>query len=84
MRRPKMPTGWSSSASASWPESEACRAQIALAWILSKPFVTSPIVGATKMHHLDDAVAALSIKLTPEEVVRLEEPYLPHPVVEFS
>jgi 1-deoxyxylulose-5-phosphate synthase len=59
-------------------------AQIALAWNLSKPFVTSPIIGATKPHHLDDAVAAMAIKLTPEEVARLEEPYAPHPVVEFS
>ena len=59
-------------------------AQIALAWILSKSFVTSPIVGATRPTHLDDAVAALSVKLTPEEVTRLEEAYVPHPVVEFS
>jgi 1-deoxyxylulose-5-phosphate synthase len=59
-------------------------AQIALAWVLSKPYVTSPIIGATKPNHLEDAVAALSIKLTPEEVARLEEPYVPHPVVGFS
>jgi 1-deoxyxylulose-5-phosphate synthase len=60
------------------------RAQVALAWLLGKPGVTSPIVGATKPHHLEDAVAALSIKLTPEEVARLEEPYVPHPVLGFS
>src|SRR5262245_6047444 len=60
------------------------RAQVALAWLLSKPAVTAPIVGATKSHHLEDAVAALSIKLTAEEVARLEEPYLPHPVLGFS
>ncbi len=60
------------------------RAQVALAWLLGKPGVTSPIVGATKPHHLEDAVAALSIKLTPEEVTRLEEPYVPHPVLGFS
>ena len=59
------------------------RAQLALAWLLSKP-VTSPIVGATKPHHLQDAVAALSLRLTPEEVASLEEPYAPHPVLGFS
>jgi aryl-alcohol dehydrogenase-like predicted oxidoreductase len=60
------------------------QAQVALAWLLGKPAVTSPIIGATKPHHLDDAIAALSIKLTPEEVSRLEEPYVPHPVLGFS
>ncbi len=60
------------------------RAQVALAWLLQKPGVTSPIVGATKPHHLEDAVAALSVKLTPEESARLEEPYVPHPVLGFS
>jgi aryl-alcohol dehydrogenase-like predicted oxidoreductase len=60
------------------------RAQIALAWLLGKPVVTAPIVGATKQQHLDDAVAALALKLSPEEVVALEEPYVPHPVVGFS
>jgi aryl-alcohol dehydrogenase-like predicted oxidoreductase len=60
------------------------RAQVALAWLLGKPAVTAPIIGATKPHHLDDAIAALSIKLTPEEVSRLEEPYVPHPVLGFS
>ena len=59
-------------------------AQVALAWILSKPVVTAPIIGATKPHHLDDAVAAVSVKLTPEEVQQLEEVYLPHPVVGYS
>jgi aryl-alcohol dehydrogenase-like predicted oxidoreductase len=60
------------------------RAQIALAWLLAKPGVTSPIVGASKPHHLDDAVAALSVRLTPEEIASLEEPYVPHPVLGFS
>jgi len=60
------------------------RAQVALAWVLQKAPVTAPIVGATKMHHLDDAVAALAIKLTPEEVASLEEPYIPHPVRGFN
>jgi aryl-alcohol dehydrogenase-like predicted oxidoreductase len=56
--------------------------QVALAWLLHKPAVTSPVVGATKPHHLDDAVAALSVKLSDEEIVRLEEPYQPHPATE--
>jgi 1-deoxyxylulose-5-phosphate synthase len=60
------------------------RAQIALAWMLAKPLVTAPIVGATKPHHLEDAIAALSIKLSAEEISRLEEPYVPHPVLGFS
>ena len=59
-------------------------AQVALAWMLAKPAVTSPIVGATKPHHLEDAVSAVSVKLTPEETARLEEPYVPHPVGGFS
>ena len=56
-------------------------AQVALAWMLDKPVITSPIIGATKPHHLDDAVAALAIHLTPEEIVHLEEAYLPHSVL---
>jgi 1-deoxyxylulose-5-phosphate synthase len=46
--------------------------------------VTAPIVGASKAHHLQDAVAALGVKLAPEEVARLEEAYVPHPVLGFS
>jgi 1-deoxyxylulose-5-phosphate synthase len=57
------------------------QAQIALAWMLQKPFITAPIIGATKPQHLEDAVAALSLKLTTEEIVALEEPYVPHAVV---
>jgi aryl-alcohol dehydrogenase-like predicted oxidoreductase len=60
------------------------RAQLALAWLLGKPVVTSPIVGATKLHHLQDAAAAMSLQLTPAEVSALEEPYKPHPVLGFS
>jgi aryl-alcohol dehydrogenase-like predicted oxidoreductase len=60
------------------------RAQVALAWLLARPVVTAPIVSATKPHHLEDAAAALSVALTPEEVARLEEPYTPHPVLGFS
>lgn len=60
------------------------RAQVALAWVVQKPFVTGPIIGATKPHHLDDAVAALSLNLTSEETASLEESYVPHPIVGFS
>ena len=60
------------------------RAQIALAWLLSKKAVTAPIVGASKIHHLQDAVAALSIKLSNEEIAALQEPYTPHPVLGFN
>ena len=60
------------------------RAQVALAWLLGKPEVTAPIVGATKPNHLDDAVAAISLKLSPAEIAALEEPYTPHPVLGFS
>lgn len=60
------------------------RAQVALAWVAQQPSVTAPIVGASKLHHLDDAVAALSLRLTPEELAALEQPYVPHPVVGFA
>ncbi|HVZ82331.1 MAG TPA: aldo/keto reductase [Terracidiphilus sp.] len=60
------------------------RAQAALAWLLAKPGVTAPIVGATKPNHLQDAVDALAVKLTAEEMALLEEPYTPHPVLGFS
>ncbi len=58
-------------------------ARIALAWLLHKPAVTAPIVGATKMQHLEDAVAALSIKLNDEEITVLEERYVPHAIAGF-
>ncbi|MFS0561891.1 aldo/keto reductase [Terribacillus sp. 179-K 1B1 HS] len=57
------------------------RIHIALAWLLAKETVTSPIIGATKISHLDDAVGSLSVKLTDEEIAFLEEPYVPHAVV---
>lgn len=57
------------------------RSHIALAWLLQKQPVTAPIVGATKLSHLDDAIGALAVKLTPEQVAYLEEPYVPHRVV---
>ena len=59
------------------------RSQLALAWMLSKPGITAPIAGATKTHHLEDAVAALSVTLSHEEIASLEEPYTPHPVLGF-
>ncbi len=60
------------------------RARVALAWVLHHPAVTAPIVGASKPGHLADAVAAVDIQLTDDEVAQLEEPYGPHPVVGFS
>jgi aryl-alcohol dehydrogenase (NADP+) len=60
------------------------RAQVALAWLLAQPGVTSPIVGATKPHHLGDAVAAVEVHLTAEELRFLEEIYQPHPVRGFQ
>jgi aryl-alcohol dehydrogenase-like predicted oxidoreductase len=56
-------------------------AQVALAWLLAKPGVTAPIIGATKLAHLDDALGALEVSLTEDEMRRLEEPYVPHPVL---
>jgi aryl-alcohol dehydrogenase-like predicted oxidoreductase len=60
------------------------RAQIALAWLFQQPAVTAPIVGATKPHHLEEAVGALAIKLSEAEIEALEAPYVPHPVVGFE
>jgi aryl-alcohol dehydrogenase-like predicted oxidoreductase len=54
--------------------------QVALAWLLHKPGVTAPIVGATKLEHLEDALAAQQLSLGPEEIERLEEPYVPHAI----
>jgi len=56
-------------------------AQMALAWLLHQPGVTAPIIGASKMYQLEEAVAALDIRLSPDELQRLEEPYVPHPVL---
>jgi aryl-alcohol dehydrogenase-like predicted oxidoreductase len=56
-------------------------AQVALAWLLHRPGVTAPIVGATRLEHLDDALAAAELTLTSDELARLEEPYRPHPVL---
>jgi aryl-alcohol dehydrogenase-like predicted oxidoreductase len=60
------------------------QARIALAWLLGKPAVTAPIVGATKVSHLDDAIAAVDVTLSEEEVARLEAPYRPHPILGHS
>ena len=60
------------------------QAQLALAWMLAKPHVSSPIVGATKPHHLEDAIAAVSLKLSAEEIASLEQAYIPHPVLGFQ
>jgi len=57
------------------------RVHIALAWLLQKQPVTAPIIGATKISHLEDAIGALSVKLSPEDVSYLEEPYVPHRIV---
>ncbi len=59
------------------------RAQIALAWMSAQPGITAPIVGATKPHHLEDAISSLSVKLSAEEMADLEKPYVPHPVAGF-
>lgn len=59
-------------------------AQVALAWLAQKPVVTAPIIGASKPRHLEDALAALSLALTPEEVSQLEAPYVPHAIAGHS
>ncbi|MGY1722278.1 aldo/keto reductase [Blastococcus sp. SYSU DS0533] len=64
-------------------ERGVARAQVALAWLLAKPVVTSPIVGVTKPQHLEDALAAVDLSLTDDEIASLEEPYTPHPVAGF-
>ncbi len=64
-------------------ERGVARAQIALAWLLGKPGITAPIIGATRPHHLSDAIAAVAITLTDDEVARLEAPYVPHRLQSF-
>jgi len=61
-------------------EHQVSASQIALAWMLHKPYITSPIIGSSKLEHLNDSISALEIKLTPEEIKCLEELYLPHSV----
>lgn len=60
------------------------RAQVALAWLLSKPGVAAPIIGASRQEQLDELLSAVDITLTPEQVDKLEEPYQPHPIVGFK
>ena len=60
------------------------RAQVALAWVMANPVVDAPIIGATKAHHLDDAVAAVDLELSDDEIKRLTAPYTPHEVVGFQ
>ncbi|NND76188.1 MAG: aldo/keto reductase [Ilumatobacter sp.] len=60
------------------------RAQVALAWVCRNPVVTSPIIGATKPHHLTDAVASLDVELDDDDIAELEAAYVPHPVVGFA
>lgn len=60
------------------------RAQVALAWLLSKPDVAAPIIGASRQEQLDELLSAVDITLTPEQVDKLEEPYQPHPIVGFK
>jgi 1-deoxyxylulose-5-phosphate synthase len=56
-------------------------AQVALSWMLSVPGITAPIVGVTKLEHLEDAAAAVEIRLEPEEIKKLEQPYVPHGIL---
>jgi len=58
--------------------------QVALAWILSKPYITAPIIGSSRVEHLEENFRALDLKLDPEEIKALEEPYQPHPVLGHS
>ena len=60
------------------------RSQLALAWLLHKPAVTAPIVGATKLHHLEEAAAAVDVKLSDAEIDALKAPYVPHPIAGFQ
>jgi aryl-alcohol dehydrogenase (NADP+) len=65
-------------------EKDVKPAQIALAWLYSKDYVTSPIIGATKLEHIEQAVEALEIKISADDIKRLEEPYKPHPIIGHS
>ena len=62
-------------------EKDVTPAQIALAWLFSKDYVTAPILGATKIEHIEQAVEALEIKLSTDDIKRLEAPYKPHPIL---
>ena len=58
--------------------------QVAMAWVLAKPGVTAPIIGASKAHHIADAVSALEVTLSPEEIAQLEAPYRSRPVADHD
>ena len=75
---------WSSALSEISRKRGVSNAQVALAWVLAQPGITSPIVGARRMEHLDDAVAAVNLKLDESELRAIEEPYRPHPVLGHS
>ena len=60
---------------------DVARAHISLAWMLQKVPVVAPVIGATKISHLESAVESLSVQLTPDEIAYMEEPYVPHPIV---
>jgi aryl-alcohol dehydrogenase-like predicted oxidoreductase len=81
--KPNKPTGKSSIASRGRGGAGIPRALVTLAWLLAKPIITAPIVGGTKLKHLDDALASVDAKLSPGEITTLEEPYVPHAVVGF-
>jgi aryl-alcohol dehydrogenase (NADP+) len=80
-----MPTATASSSTGSLRSrgNAAFRARVALAWVLAKPVVTAPIIGVTKDAHLADALAAVDLTLTAEEIAQLEEPYTPRAVSGF-
>ena len=65
-------------------ELDAERAQVALAWLLSKPGVAAPIIGASRQEQLDELLHAVDLTLTPEQIEKLEAPYKPHPIVGFK
>jgi aryl-alcohol dehydrogenase-like predicted oxidoreductase len=65
-------------------ERELPPARVALAWLFGRPGVTAPLIGATKPHHLDDALAAIDVRLTSEEVARLEASYLPRLATSYA
>lgn len=64
-----------------WIKKGITRVQVALAWLLSHNYVASPIIGATKLSHLEGAIGALDVKLTQEEINYLEEEYIPHKII---
>ncbi|MGX7954771.1 aldo/keto reductase [Klebsiella pneumoniae] len=70
--------------SRTWRKNSTRRAQVALAWLLSKPGVAAPIIGPSRQEQLDDLLQAVDLTLSPEQIDKLEAPYQPHPVVGFK